>query len=181
MLLTRRLAFGGLSTALVLIAISLSYISPTADLALFTLSSFFIAMTVIETDFRTAAIAYAASGILITAMYGIYFSVPFLVLFGVFPLLKGFLEKHLGKIPSYVLKGVYFCILLTMFLFVFQTESAAIMTRWDSLLPTGALAVFQSVWVAFAAALAVMFLYDFALTLLIVFYSKRIKKASDKK
>lgn len=176
MLLSRKLAFGGLATALVLIVISVSYISPTADLALFTLSSLFIAMVVIETDFKTGFIAYFASSILLTAFYGIYFSIPFLVIFGLFPLLKGLVENHLNRIIAYIIKGFYFCCLIIVSFFIFQDTSALILTKWNQLLSADFLSRFQSIWIIAAAAVVVLFIYDYALSLLIDFYQKRFKK-----
>ena len=147
MLLTRKLAFGGIATALVLIAVSASYVSPTADLALFTISSFFIAMVVIETDFITGFSAYLASGILITAFFGIYYSAPFLVLFGLYPLLKGVLEKRMKRLYTYLLKAVYFCILIGVAQFVFNEAAMLALTKWNQLLPAGFLPAVSSVWV----------------------------------
>jgi len=177
MLLTRKIAFGGLATALVLVSISFSYLSPTADLAFFTLSSFFVAMVVIEADLKTGLMAYAASSVLVTALFGIYYSIPFIVLFGLYPLLKGLLENHLKHhFIAYLLKGVYFCSILAIVLLIFREESTSILTKWNQIFPADLFSTFQSVWALAIAALAVLFLYDYALTLLIVFYHKRIKK-----
>jgi hypothetical protein len=177
MLLTRKLAFGGIATALVLMVVSISYISPTADLALFAISSFFIAMVVIETDFITGFSAYLASGILLTAFFGIYYSGPFLVLFGLYPLLKGLMEKRLKRAMAYLLKAVYFCALVAGTRFIFNETAMLALTKWNQLLPEGFLSAVPSVWILALVTVLILFLYDYALTLMIAFYFKRIRKA----
>lgn len=177
MLLTRKLAFGGIAVAMVLIAISVSYVSPIADLALFTLSSLFIAMVVIETDFMTGFSAYLASSILLTAFFGLYFSLPFLVLFGLYPLLKGLLEQRLKRVVSYGVKVVYFCALIAAVQLFFNQEAMLALTQRKQLLPSGFQSAVPSVWVLMLVAILVLFLYDYALSLLIGFYQKRIRKA----
>ncbi len=181
MLLTRKLAIGGIAVAMVLIAISISYISPIADLALFTLSSLFIAMVVIETDFMTGFAAYLASSILLTAFFGLYFSLPFLVLFGLYPLLKGLLEQKMKRVFSYGVKTLYFGVLIAAVQLIFNQETMLALTKWNQLLPSGFQSAVPSVWVLMLVTILVLFLYDYALSLLIGFYQKRIRKAMSKK
>lgn len=176
MLLTRKLTFGGIATALVLAVLSVSYVSPTADLALFTLSSFFIALVVIEAGFKTGLVAYLASGLLVTAVLGIYHAVPFIVLFGLYPLLKGLVEKYMGRLPAYIAKGVFFFMVSASVLFLFKEESASILTKWNQIFSSGFWGILQSSWAVVFAVVLVLFLYDYALGLLIAFYQKRIRK-----
>jgi len=181
MLLSKKIAYGGLSTALILVTLSVSYISPTADLALFTLSSLFIAMVVIEVDFKTGFMAYCASGLLVTAFFGIYFSIPFFVLFGVFPLIKGLLERKLNKPLAYLFKGLYFCILLIVAFFIFKEETTAVFTKVNQFLPIDFFTKNQIIWPYLFITLVVLFIYDYAISLLIEFYQQRIKKTKDRR
>ncbi len=174
MLLTKKIAIGGLSTALVLITISLSYISPTADLALFTLSSLFIAMVVIEADFRTGFSAYIASSLLITAFFGIYYSIPFIVLFGAFPLIKGLIEKYFPLIFAIICKSIYFILIGIGVLFLFREQLDLALTKWNKFIPFLNSSDFKGISIILLIILIGLFVYDYAFTLLISFYNKRI-------
>lgn len=178
MLLTKKLAFGGIAVAMILLVISISFVSPTADFALFTLSSLLIAIVVIETDLRTGAAAYLASGILLTVFFGIYFSIPFLAFFGLYPLLKGILESKFKKLLSYGIKCAFFAMALTAGYFVLSGQTAVILTKWNQIAPSFLSAQTISLISIFILAELLLFLYDYALTLMITFYMKRIRRGT---
>ncbi|MHB1485185.1 MAG: hypothetical protein ACYCYI_11035 [Saccharofermentanales bacterium] len=175
MLLSRKLAYGGIITALILAVISLSYIMPTADFALFTLSSFFIAILIIEAGVVSGLMAYASSAILITAFYGIYYSVPFIILFGIFPILKGLLEQRFSRIISYIFKGIYFAGISMITASFFYKEASGIILKWSQKIPGNGTFEIKSVWAVVLIAVFILFIYDFALSLLIEFFRKRIQ------
>lgn len=175
MLLSRKLAYGGIFTALILAVISLSYVVPTADFALFTLSSLFIAILVIEADFLTGLMAYVSSAILITAFYGIYYSIPFIFVFGIFPILKGIFERRFNRFISYIFKGLYFTGISIITANFFYNEASDIILEWSRKIPGNISAGSIPVWTVILAAVAILFIYDFALSLLIEFFRKRIQ------
>lgn len=175
MLLTRRLAIGGIFSALVVLALSFSYLSPTADLAAFTISSLFIAIIVIESDIKTGLIAYIASSLLITFLFGIYYSIPFIFLFGLYPIIKGLLEKKFNKIISYTIKGIFFAALSAVSVIIYQSQINQSIENLKLTITFIDLSMFNYVWLIFIIVLVVLFIYDLALSMLITVYLKRMK------
>ncbi len=176
MLLTRRLAIGGISAALVIAAISISYFSPTADFFLFSLSSFFIAVCIIMTDFKTALMSYVASLLLITAFFGIWFSLPFIFLFGLYPFIKGLLEKSpLPRVLTFLFKGVFFIALTIIGLLIFKDTGTAMVDRIIEIFRDSNILLADRRYLAILPILLILYIYDYALSLMITFFEKRIK------
>lgn len=176
MLLSKKLAYGGIATALILSVISLSYLMPTADLTLFTLSSLFIAILIIEADIKTGLMAYAAASILITAIFGIYFSVPFMILFGIYPIIKGLVESRFKRIFAFIFKGVYFGSISIIVAFIFFDVPKAVLSKWNQFIPGDTFLQIRTIWPVVLISVGVLFIYDFALSLLIEFFQNRIKR-----
>lgn len=171
---TEKLAGGGLLTAIVLLFILLSYLSPTGDLALMSCASLGIAVAVVRYGFRTAIIVLIASGLIAAVWPGIFFSLPFLLLFGPWPLLKAIMEKRFGKVAVFLLKQLAATVLLifagSIYILVFQIDLR-------SLLNVEAFVMLSDIsfWLLLLVAAEIMFyLYDWALTLLITFYMRRL-------
>lgn len=171
---TGNIAGGGLLAALVLIFILLSYISPTADLALMSCASLGIAVAVVRYGFRTAIIVLIVSGIISSIWPGILFSLPFLLLFGPWPLLKAVIEKRYNKIAALFLKQLCATIIIIIagatYLFIFHIDLRSII-QVDLLagLPN------MIFWLVILLTAEVAFcLYDWALTLLITIYMRRL-------
>jgi hypothetical protein len=103
-----------LLTAIVLLFILMSYLSPTADLALMSCASMGIAVAVVRYGYRTAIIVLIASGLIAAVWPGIFFSLPFLLLFGPWPLIKAIMERALLRLQLFYLSSLQrlFCLLL---------------------------------------------------------------------
>lgn len=171
---SKTIAGGGLLTAIVLLFILMSYLSPTADLALMSCASMGIAVAVVRYGYRTAIIVLIASGLIAAVWPGIFFSLPFLLLFGPWPLIKAIIEKSFGKVAVVLLKQLAATVLLivagSIYILVFQIDLR-------SLLNIEAFAMLSdiAVWLILLAAAEIMFyLYDWALTLLITLYMRRL-------
>lgn len=161
---TRRVAFGGISAALALLFIILSSVSPTAGLALLTVSSLCIAITVMETGIPGALTAYAAVSVLASIWPGIGFSYPFVTFFGIFPLIKAFAEKRWLRLPAAIFKLSLSALLIVLTGLVFlQPTVRSLSAQYGAIILP----------LLLMAALAVVVVYDHALTLLIVLYHRR--------
>lgn len=166
---TRRIAWGGLLTALAVIFVSLTAVAPTADLALFALSSLCVAIAVIQTGYRGALTVYLATGLLTLIWPGLALNFLFIFCFGLFPLLKGLAESHWPKVLSVIVKQLAASIMLTatvaLFLQATLAERIAGYGPW--------------IWPVLILLMEiVIFLYDYALTLLIQLYTDRISRHS---
>ena len=109
-----RAAFGGLATALCLIFLAAVRFSPTADLALYSLTSLCIAAVVVERGIRTAVLTWLAASVLSLVFPGFQTSLAFIGFFGFYPLAKAWIEgrKGLRALPAWGLKLLVFNALL---------------------------------------------------------------------
>jgi uncharacterized membrane protein len=161
---TRRIAYGGLLTAMALLFLSLSAIAPTADLALMTMASLCIAIAVMETGTTGALTVYAAVSLLSWLWPGIAFSFPFVTGFGLFPLIKAFAEKRWPRLPATLFKLGVSSALIVLTGFVFLREAVrGLVDRYGLFILPGLL----------LGSLAIVLIYDYALSLLIVLYQRR--------
>ncbi|NLC83536.1 MAG: hypothetical protein GX749_00460 [Ruminococcaceae bacterium] len=160
----RQAALGGLLSALAMLFISFSAVSPTADFALFTMASLCIAIAVIEYGIRFGTLIYLAVSILASIWPGIALAWPFLAYFGFFPLLKAFSEKRWPRIPAAIFKltiSIAIVLLGVLFFAIPYLQSyVALYGYW--FMPA-----------ALLFSMAVILVYDYALTLLITIYRQR--------
>ncbi|MHB1452506.1 MAG: hypothetical protein ACYCYM_00925 [Saccharofermentanales bacterium] len=175
MLLSRRIAFSGISVSLILVFITFSFFSPVADFALFSLASLCIALIIVYTGFRTGILAYTAASLLIFSIFGILYAIPFACLFGIFPILKGLIERRFKKIVAYIIKGVYFSTAILIGFLVFSDDIAKLnifMILPDSLTAADSPGAMFAV---ILSGIVILFIYDYALTLLIDYFAKRLE------
>lgn len=166
MLLSRRLAYGGILLALIMSFVTASYFSPLADLVFFTLTSTCIAIMVVISGYSSGLILYASASLLLTIIFGPMYSGPFILFFGAYPILKGILEEKFPKVLSLIIKGAVFAAVTSIgFLTV-------ILILNGSIIPDG-ISTFIEQYGFLAkialgiAALALLFIYDNVLTVLI--------------
>lgn len=171
---TGKIAGGGLLTALVLLFISLSYLSPTADIALMSLASLVIAIAVVRYGFRIAATVLLASSLISAVWPGIFFALPFIILFGPWPLIKAWIEKKHNQAAAVLFKQLAATFLLAvasiLYLQIFRIDPRM-------LIPLEVIAKLPGFWfwLAILAVAEIVFcFYDWALTLLITIYMRRI-------
>jgi hypothetical protein len=156
---------GGLFTALAVLAVFLATIIPTNRLSLYTLSSFFISVIIIESGVKTGYAFYAASSILaliiIPDKTGI---LPYVFFFGIYGMVKYYIEKLDKIIIEYILKFAWFnlCILVSVMLIKnFLMDSIKINFPWYVLI-----ILFEVIFL----------IYDYIYTLFIHYYRDKLKK-----
>jgi len=161
---SRRVAFGGLLSALALLFIFLSAVSPTADLALMTVSSLCVAVAIMETGTTGALTVYAAVSVVASFWPGIAFAYPFVTFFGLFPLVKAFAEKRWLRLTAAIFKLLFSAVLIAFTGIVFLMPAIqSLSDRYGVILLP----------LMMIGALAVVLVYDYALSLLILLYQRR--------
>lgn len=167
--MSRKIAFGGILTALCVVLLYLASYLPTGKLGLYALASVTIAIAVVELDIRLGAVVYAGSAILIFLFTGnINALLLFILFFGSYPLLKYYIEKQRSAAVEMLMKFGAFNLLAILGFFMFKLllgVSPINLTHF-------------SIWilVGFILAGQVMFLiYDYILSRLIHYYINRIK------
>jgi hypothetical protein len=172
--MSRKIAFGGILTALCVVLIYLATYIPTGKLGLYALASLTVAIAVVELDVKLGAVVYTASTILIFLLTGsINTLLLFTLFFGSYPLLKYYIEKQRSGIVEMLLKFGVFNLLAIIGFFVFELllgVSPINLSRFSVWIFVGLLFAMQ----------AAFLIYDYILSRLIDYYINRIKSAMHK-
>lgn len=162
---TRKLAFGGIFAALVVIILLIESLVPTSKLSLYVVSSFFTAILIMEFGIGTGWVFYVATSILtvivIPDKLGV---VPYLFFFGLYGNIKYHIEKIRSLVPEYILKLVFFNACLAAAWFIARE---LLLENMDIKLPW---------WVLLIGLEVVFVIYDYVYTLFIRYYNTRLKK-----
>lgn len=170
---TFKITLGGICLALAVIFMFAASFIPGVELTLFAVSSLFTAVVIIETGNRNsfhagtagAGIMFAGASLLGLALIPNKLAIiPYVALFGYYPILKFYLEKIKSGIIQIVCKTVFFAAVLSLGLLAFKSVIAQSISLPD-----------YPVAILIALGTLMMLLYDFVLTFLINWYIRRFK------
>ena len=172
--MSRRIAFGGILTALCVVLTYLAAYLPTGKLGLYALTSVIIAIAVIELDIKLGAVVYAASAILVFLLTGsINALLLFTLFFGSYPLLKYYIEKQRSAVLEMLLKFGTFNLLAVLSFFIFK------LLLGISPINLSSFSVLMSIGILLAGQILFL-IYDYILSRLIDYYINRIRSAMHK-
>ncbi|NLK87599.1 MAG: hypothetical protein GX279_08925 [Clostridiaceae bacterium] len=161
----KRLALNGILGALAVICLLLANILPTNRISLYALSSFFVSISIMENGIKAGWIFYAAtcliSFIVLPDKLGV---IPYVVFFGLYGIVKFYIERLNRLALEYILKFVYF------------NANAAISIAGFSGLFMPELSVALPIWLLVIAAEVVFFIYDYVYTLFIDYYRNKLMR-----
>jgi len=164
-LTTKRVALSGILIALTVIVLFLATTLPTSRLSLYALSSFFISIVIIEYGIKNGWFFYLASLILtfivIPNKIGL---IPFVIFFGIYGLVKFYIERLNRIAVEYVLKVIFFNMSLVIGIFFvkeFFLESINIRIP---------------LWAIIAVLEIVFVIYDYVYSLFIQYYKAKVRK-----
>ncbi len=160
----KRITLSGILLAFTVISVFLAATLPTSKLSLYALSSLFMAVIIIEFGTRAGWAFYLASAILSVLLVPWLEVIPFIVFFGVYGLIKLYIERIPGRVIEYVLKLIYFNICLALGLFFLKE------------IILGGINLTAPVYIIAAVLELVFLLYDYIYTLFIRFYGSRLKQ-----
>lgn len=167
--MTRKVAFGGILTALCVVIVYMAAFLPSGKLGMYAISSLIIACAVIELGIKWGTVTYAASAALILLLTGsINAFLIFALFFGSYPIIKYYIEKLSSAMSETVLKLVTINMLAVMGYFIYKglLGISPINIPGSSNLLVIALII---------AAQAVFLVYDYILSRLISYYMDRIR------
>lgn len=169
--MSRKIAFGGILTALCIILVYIAAYLPTGKLGIYALSSVVIAVAVVELGIKSGTAVYAASAILIFLLTGsINALILFAIFFGSYPLIKYYIEKQRSAAAEMLMKFGSLNLLAILYLFIYSQLLGVSAVNISSF----------PLWTVIGAAVlaqAVFLVYDYILSRLIYYYINRIKKA----
>ncbi len=159
----KSITLSGILLAFTVICVFLAAVLPTSKLSLYAVSSLFMAVIVIEFGTRAGWAFYLASAILSALLVPRLEVIPFIVFFGVYGLIKLYIERIHSRALEYVLKLGYFNICLILGL-VFLKE-----------LILNGVNLTAPVYIVAAILEVVFIVYDYIYTLFIRFYGTKLK------
>jgi len=160
----KQAAFNGILAALLVITLFFAVYSPTGRFSLYTLSSFYVSILIIEFGTKNGWVFYVATNILALLLVPDKLGVlPYTFFFGLYGLVKYYIEK-LGKIvPEYVLKLAFFNVCL----------GAGFVFLKSVLL--GDIDLKISPWILVPALEIVFIIYDYVYSLLVQYYWSKLR------
>ena len=151
---------------MIALGITILYIStiiPINTIAIMTLASSLIPITIIKSDMKTAISVYICTTIIGFFLVPINFILLYGCFFGVYGIVKFFLEKINQIVIEYILKLLFFNAILFVLIFLAKISFSFI----SSSIPT--------VIIILAAEL-VFILYDYSLSIIITYYIEKMHK-----
>lgn len=158
-------ALGGILVGLSIITLYAESIMPTAKLSLYALSSFYVAIMIVEGGIRLGWIFYITSSLLaviiIPDKIGL---IPYFVFFGIYGIIKFYIEKISKSWLEYALKFIFFNICLGTAIFIIKELLAVDISEYFS------------IWIIAVIMQIIFIIYDSIFTLSIEYYIKRFRR-----
>ena len=161
---TKNITVGGISIALSLVILYLSTIIPINTIAILTIASSIIPISIIRSDIKTAISVYIITSIISFFFLPINYSILYILLFGIYGIIKYFIEKINKLYIEIILKLLFFNVMLALgYILACSILSSLINIK-------------LSIYILIIAAQIMFLIYDYALTIIITFYLERIHK-----
>lgn len=157
------ITLSGILLAFTIICVFLAANLPTSRLSLYSVSSLFIAVIIIEFGTKAGWSFYLASAILSAVLLPRLEVIPFVVFFGMYGLIKLYAERLRSRAAEYLVKLVYFNICLALGLFFLKE------------LILDGVGLTMPVYIAAALSEVVFVVFDYVYTLFIRFYASKLK------
>jgi uncharacterized membrane protein len=162
---TKRVALNGILAAITVVFLFLAAVLPTSKLSFYALSSFIVAIIMVEYGTRAGVVFYILTSVLALLVVPDKIRVvPYIVFFGIYGIIKFHAEKINKIVLEYLLKIVYFNICVATWLMLFK----------EIFIPEGGELKFP-LWVVVLALEAVFVLYDYVYSLFVQYYIKKLR------
>lgn len=162
---SKKIALAGILTALAVTALFLENIFSTGKLGFYVLAGFILSVVIMECGLFFGWISYAAVSMLALLVVPEKTAVvPYFLFFGIYSLIKCYIEKLNRIIPEWVLKFVFFNISLFVMWQIANLLRFVPQGLIDALSIYGIILILQ----------AIFFVYDWIFTLWIQYYLKKI-------
>ncbi len=159
---TKNIAFSGVCTALSVVLLYLASVLPSAKIAVCAVASAVVCLMMVKSGLKGAlSVYFAVSLVSVMMLPDKTVSVAYLLLFGIYPVIKSFIERRNHIVAEWVLKIILFCVYFAIIYF-----------GASFILPQLADAEY-SAWVLFIGVVAVLTVYDVALSLLVTELGRR--------
>lgn len=160
---SKRIANNAFLITLTIIVLYLNIVLPISTISILTLSSVFIPIALIRNSIKDAFLVYVSSSIISFFLLPLNIVLLYICFFGVYGIIKYFIEKIHNITFEIILKLIFFNFALLIGFFLFK-----------SFIPINLINI--PIWLFIIIAQIVFLIFDYALTLLISFYLEKIHK-----
>ena len=173
------IALGGILVALTTIVLYATSILPISTLAILTIASALIPVCIIRSNIQTSIFVYISSSLIAFFLVPINISFLYFVFFGVYGIIKYFIERIRKEKLEIVLKVVFFNIAFIIGFMIMQNVLginiiAGLEVLMSRFFDTSARTIATIIlWIV---AQPIFLIYDYAMTMIITFYMERIHK-----
>ena len=173
------IALGGILVALTTIVLYATSILPISTLAILTIASALIPVCIIRSNIQTSIFVYISSSLIAFFLVPINISFLYFVFFGVYGIIKYFIERIRKEKLEIVLKVVFFNIAFIIGFIIMQNVLginiiAGLEVLMSRFFDTSARTIATIIlWIV---AQPIFLSYDYAMTMIITFYMERIHK-----
>ncbi|CAM2077940.1 MULTISPECIES: hypothetical protein [Clostridia] len=173
------IALGGILVALTTIVLYATSILPISTLAILTIASALIPVCIIRSNIQTSIFVYISSSLIAFFLVPINISFLYFVFFGVYGIIKYFIERIRKEKLEIVLKVVFFNIAFIIGFIIMQNVLginiiAGLEVLMSRFFDTSARTIATIIlWIV---AQPIFLIYDYAMTMIITFYMERIHK-----
>ena len=161
-----KITYPAILGALSLIFVYVGAVAPSGNWGFVALAGLFPAAVVISFGLKSGFLCWAGVSVLAFVLLpGKFCAMLYVVLFGLYPMLKSLIEGLRIKVLGYVLKLVFFNAAFTV---LYTVMRIAVLDSLPDILETG--------WIIYLVGNAVFLVYDFGFSKLIAFYIARIAR-----
>lgn len=157
----KEITLSSILTALTITILYLNLLLPISTISILTLASLLIPIALIRGSMKSAFLVYISSSILGFFILPINIILLYILFFGVYGIIKFYIEKINKLFIEILSKMLFFNIILVSSIFIFKTFIPITITT-------------LRIWMFFIVAQVGFLVFDYALTLLISFYIQRI-------
>ena len=160
---SRYIAESGLLVALTIVILYATSIIPISTLSILTVASCLIPISIIRTSIKNTILVYIASSVLSFLLIPTNIALYYTLFFGVYGIIKYFIEKAKNIPLELLLKLITFNVLLGIIYLITKSFLGILSSNFP-------------LWILWLAAQIVFLIYDYALTLAISFFLNRFNK-----
>ena len=173
------IALGGILVALTTIVLYATSILPISTLAILTIASALIPVCIIRSNIQTSIFVYISSSLIAFFLVPINISFLYFIFFGVYGIVKFFIERIRKEKLEILFKIVFFNIAFIIGFIIMQNVLGiniiagleVLMSRFFD--NSGRSIASIILWIV---AQPIFLIYDYAMTMIITFYMERIHK-----
>lgn len=159
---SNNIAQSGILIALTIAVLYSTSLIPISTLSILTIASCLIPISIIRTSIKNTILVYLSCSILSFFLVAINISILYTFFFGVYGILKFFIEKMHNIVYEIILKLITFNVLLFVIYIIFN-----LFIGFNPKI---------SLWLISLIAQAIFLVYDYALTLIISYFLNKINK-----